>query len=52
MLFTFMRDLLMAARLCGGLIRYMRYEILYTLYRNLTNNPIYAMWKTGDGSEF
>jgi len=52
MLHTFMCDLLMAARLCGGLIRYMRYEISYTLYRNLTKNPSYAMWKTGDGSEF
>jgi len=52
MLYTFMRDLLIATRLCGGLIRYMRYEISYTLYRNLTKNPSYGMWKIGDGCEF
>jgi hypothetical protein len=51
MLDSFMCDLLMAARLCGGLIRYM-YEISYTLYRNLTKNPNNAVWKTGDDSEF
>jgi len=30
----------------------MRYEISNTLYRNLTKNHSYAMWKTGDDSEF
>lgn len=51
MLYNFLRDLLMAARLCGGLIRYIRYEISYTPYRNFTTSLSYAMWKTGDGSE-
>jgi hypothetical protein len=30
----------------------MRYEISYTLYRNLTKNSSCVLWKTGDDSEF
>jgi len=51
MLYTFQHDLLLAARLCGGMIRYIRYEISYTLCRNFATSLIYSMWKTGDGSE-